>query len=102
DLKGAVIGGTDVSGIGASNGQKPIGEEPGHGTWVASLLAGRGHTAETAPPSATPPASTPPSASGLVAARNKDGVIGVAPKASLLSVSVGLGEHATERSSDEQ
>lgn len=77
DLAGAVIGGTDVSGLGASDGQKPVGDESGHGTWVASLLAGRG----TGPDS---------------------GLIGVAPEASLLSVSVGLGASGTSASSDEQ
>jgi subtilisin family serine protease len=44
DLAGAVIGGTDVSGIGTAGGQKPLGGgESGHGTWVASMLAGAGH-----------------------------------------------------------
>jgi len=75
DLSGAVVGGTDVSGIGTPNGQTPIGETGSHGTLVASLLAGRG-TGEG------------------------DGVVGVAPEASLLSVSVGLGPGA--RDSDEQ
>ncbi len=44
DLAGAVVGGTDVSGVGTPNGQKPLGagEAADHGTWVASLLAGRG------------------------------------------------------------
>ncbi|WP_307859044.1 S8 family peptidase [Herbiconiux sp. SYSU D00978] len=68
DLAGAVVGGTDVSGLGSPDGLRPIGEpgEDSHGTLVASLVAGRGH------------------APG-------DGVIGVAPAASLLSVSVGFG-----------
>ncbi len=66
DLAGAVVGGTDVSGVGSPDGQTPIGEDSKHGTMVASLLAGRGH------------------GSG-------DGVIGVAPEAKLLSVSVGFG-----------
>ncbi len=66
DLAGAVIGGTDVSGVGSPDGQTPIGENSKHGTMVASLLAGRGR------------------GSG-------DGVIGVAPEAKLLSVSVGFG-----------
>lgn len=66
ELKGTVIGGTDVSGIGSANGQKPVGEGDEHGTLVASLLAGRG-TGSSA------------------------GVIGVAPAASILSVSVAFG-----------
>lgn len=66
DLTGTVSGGTDVSGVGSSNGQKPIGDESQHGTMVASMLAGHGH------------------GSG-------EGVIGVAPDAKILSVSVGFG-----------
>jgi type VII secretion-associated serine protease mycosin len=66
DLTGSVIGGTDVSGVGASNGQKPVGADSQHGTMVASLLAGHGHG-------------------------DGDGILGVAPEAKLLSVSVGFG-----------
>jgi type VII secretion-associated serine protease mycosin len=78
DLRGAVIAGTDLSGLGSPDGQTPVGEggESGHGTWVASMLAGRGTGGE-------------------------NGLIGVAPKASLLSVSVGFGVSA-QRSSDAQ
>lgn len=67
ELKGAITGGTDVSGIGSPDGQTPVGEKSDHGTEVASLLAGRG--------------STP-----------GNGVIGVAPEASLLAVSVAFGD----------
>ena len=66
DLAGVVTGGTDVSGVGSPDGQTPVGDENEHGTMVGSLIAGRG----TGP---------------------NDGVIGVAPEASLLSVSVALG-----------
>lgn len=66
DLAGAVVGGTDVSGIGGADGRTPVGEDSGHGTMVASLLAGRGQPG------------------GL-------GVIGVAPEASVLAISVGFG-----------
>ena len=46
ELAGAVIGGTDFSGLGSINGQKPVGTEgPEHGTMVASLAAGRGTNA---------------------------------------------------------
>lgn len=66
DLAGTVIGGTDVSGVGSPNGQTPIGTDSQHGTMVASLLAGHGHGAG-------------------------DGILGVAPEAKVLSVSVGFG-----------
>ncbi len=67
DLTGVVTGGTDVSGVGTPNGQTPIGtSDKEHGTLVASMLAGHGH------------------GSG-------DGVIGVAPEAKILSISVGFG-----------
>jgi subtilisin family serine protease len=66
DLAGAVVGGADFSGAGSSNGQRPIGDNPEHGTLVASLAAGRG----------TGPTS---------------GVIGSAPEASILTISVGFG-----------
>lgn len=67
DLTGVVIGGTDVSGVGSPDGQTPVGtDDKGHGTMVASMLAGHGH------------------GSGA-------GVLGVAPQAKILSVSVGFG-----------
>ncbi|MHB1171195.1 MAG: S8 family serine peptidase [Lacisediminihabitans sp.] len=75
DLTGTVVGGTDLSGVGAANGQTPIGKEPEHGTMVASLLAGHGH------------------GSGA-------GILGAAPDARLLSVSVGFGIGSV--SSDDQ
>jgi type VII secretion-associated serine protease mycosin len=75
DLTGQVIGGTDVSGVGAANGQTPVGDSSEHGTMVASLLAGHGH------------------GSGA-------GVIGVAPEAKLLSISMGFGVGSV--SSDDQ
>jgi type VII secretion-associated serine protease mycosin len=75
DLTGTVIGGTDVSGEGSPNGQTPVGNNPDHGTLVASLLAGHGHG-------------------------NGNGVIGVAPEAKLLAVSVGFG--VGSKTSDDQ
>lgn len=66
DLAGAVVGGADFSGVGSPDGQRPIGDNPAHGTLVASLAAGRG----------TGPTS---------------GVIGAAPEVSILSISVGFG-----------
>jgi type VII secretion-associated serine protease mycosin len=75
ELAGAVAGGTDVSGIGSSDGQTPVGESSGHGTLVASLIAGRG-------------------------TGDGNGVLGVAPESSILAVSVALGDGA--RDSDDQ
>lgn len=77
EFDGAVVGGTDVSGAGTSDGRTPVGAvDANHGSWVASLAAGRGTGADT-------------------------GMIGVAPEAELLSVSVGFGSAAT-RSFTEQ
>lgn len=73
DLIGALVDGTDVSGIGNSFGSKPVGEVSHHGTMVASLLAGRGHSSNGS-------------------SRNDSGVIGVAPEAQLLSVSMAFGK----------
>ncbi|WP_397545276.1 S8 family peptidase [Salinibacterium sp.] len=76
ELAGAVVGGADFSGLGSSNGQKPVGADgPEHGTMVASLAAGRGTNAT-------------------------DGVIGSAPAASILAISIGFGEG--ESNSDDQ
>jgi type VII secretion-associated serine protease mycosin len=77
DLAGAVVGGTDVSGLGSANGQTPVGAGSEHGTLVASLLAGRG-TGEGS------------------------GVLGVAPEASILAVSVAFGTSAATVSNDDQ
>ena len=66
----AVVGGTDVSGTGTTDGRTPVGAVDGnHGSWVASLAAGRG-------------------------APDGTGMIGVAPEANLLSISVGFGAAA--------
>ena len=76
DLAGAVSGGTDFSGQGAANGQQPVGDpdDSSHGTMVASLLAGRGN--------------------------GSAGIIGVAPEADLLSISIGVGDPGAD--SDQQ
>lgn len=71
DLQNAIANGHDVSGVGNQNGNKPIGEISYHGTMVASLLAGRGHGADSA---------------------SSNGVIGTAPAAQLLSVSMAFGD----------
>jgi type VII secretion-associated serine protease mycosin len=76
ELRGAVVGGADFSGHGSADGQTPVGSDGSdHGTMVASLLAGRGTGAGS-------------------------GVIGVAPEASLLSISIGFGSEAPD--SDDQ
>jgi type VII secretion-associated serine protease mycosin len=76
ELQGAVVGGADFSGLGSADGQTPVGSSnPDHGTMVASLAAGRGTGGE-------------------------NGVIGSAPQASILALSIGFGEGAT--SSDDQ
>ena len=66
----AVVDGTDVSGTGTPDGRTPLGAvQADHGTFVASLAAARG------------------SADGT-------GMIGVAPEANLLSISIGFGAAA--------
>ena len=75
ELRGAVVGGADFSGQGSADGRRPVGEDDQHGTMVASLAAGRGSGANA-------------------------GVIGAAPEASLLSLSVGFGDGAGD--SDQQ
>lgn len=65
DLIGKVIAGRDFSGVGSPDGTSPVGPAGHHGTMVASLIAGQG--SELA------------------------GVRGIAPAASLLSLSVGAG-----------
>jgi len=80
ELRGVVTGGTDVSGLGTPDGQTPVGDpaDNAHGTMVASLLAGRG-TGEG------------------------NGVIGVAPEAEILAVSVAFGQDTgAEKTNDEQ
>ena len=65
DLQGTVIDGVDFSTVGVPNGTSGVGSSAFHGTMVASLIAGQGSTGS--------------------------GVIGVAPKANLLAISIGLG-----------
>ncbi|MDF2046828.1 S8 family serine peptidase [Microbacterium sp. Kw_RZR3] len=71
EFNGAVAGGTDVSGAGSSDGRSPVGAvDSNHGSWVASLAASRG-------------------------TGNGRGMIGVAPEAELLSISIGFGASAS-------
>lgn len=77
EFDGAVAGGTDVSGAGSSDGRTPVGAvDKDHGSWVASLAGGRGTGPDT-------------------------GMIGVAPEAQLLSVSVAFGSSAQRPFSDQ-
>ncbi len=70
EFEGAVIGGADFSGLGAADGRSPVGAvDSNHGSWVGSLAASRG-TGDGA------------------------GMLGVAPAATLLSISVGFGASA--------
>lgn len=72
EFNGAIAGGTDVSGVGSSDGRTPVGAvDANHGSWVASLAASRG-------------------------TGNGRGMIGVAPEAELLSISVGFGASTTK------
>ena len=65
DLQGAFTGGIDTSGQGSADGLTPLpSENPDHGTAMSVFIAGRGH--------------------GVA---NAAGLIGVAPAASLLSIS---------------
>ncbi|GAB2468599.1 type VII secretion-associated serine protease mycosin [Conyzicola lurida] len=76
DLDGAVVGGADFSTLGSSDGQTPVGDgDSSHGTMVASLAAGRG--------------------------RGTSGVIGAAPEASLLAISIGFSESDGPNSDDQ-
>ena len=75
ELTGAVAGGADFSGDGYDNGQKPVGDGSEHATMVASLAAGRGTGAGS-------------------------GVIGSAPQASLLSLSIGFGAGSDDQIAD--
>ena len=84
DLIGAVVSGKDFSGLGNETGTKPVGEASYHGTMVASLLAGRGHGSNQGQ-----------SGSNL----NSSGVIGTAPEAQLLSVSMAFGDTALDTDS---
>ncbi len=77
EFSGAVVGGTDVSGVGSPDGRTPVGAvDANHGSWVASLAAARG-------------------------TGNGRGMIGVAPEADLLSISVGFGATTSKPFTDQ-
>ena len=101
DLAGAVVGGIDMSGAGNDDGSKGIGAEPEHGTLVATMLAGRGHKSSSPAASAKKKSSSVPAKDTVGA--GPDGIIGVAPKADLLSISVWLGsENPSGKNIDDQ
>jgi subtilisin family serine protease len=76
ELRGTIVAGADFSGLGSPDGQTPVGSVGSeHGTMVAALAAGRG-------------------------TGDNSGVIGTAPKATILAISIGFGEGTI--SSDEQ
>jgi subtilisin family serine protease len=89
DLRGVVVGGHDSSGAGTPDGQKPLGAKPEHGTLVATMLAGRGHS--SAPQTGTQTAPQTQAQTGAAASGGPDGVVGVAPEARLLTASTWLG-----------
>ncbi|WP_407080006.1 S8 family serine peptidase [Arthrobacter jinronghuae] len=90
DLAGAVVGGFDASGAGDPQGARGLGSTPGHGTLVATLLAGRGHE--------KPPEDKEAGEGDEKEGEDKDkpadrpdGIIGVAPEAEILAVSTWIG-----------
>lgn len=90
DLKDNVTSGYDASGAGDANGWKGLGLEPEHGTLTASLIAGHGHDDGSTPSN--------PGEPGQPA-----GLIGVAPEATIMPISLELGTVGkTTRSVDEQ
>ena len=71
EFDGAVVGGADFSGRGSADGRSPVGAvDSNHGSWVGSLAAARG------------------TGGGA-------GMLGVAPEATLLSLSVGFGSSSS-------
>lgn len=112
DLLGVVTGGTDVSGAGDSAGKRPIGARSEHGTLVATLLAGRGNNSqeisrieaeneksknawqqakEQAEEDEEPVPEEPEYETVPELRSGPDGVLGVAPEAEILSVSLWMG-----------
>lgn len=112
DLRGAVGGGKDVSGAGRADGSKPLGTLPEHGTLVATLLAGRGNNKaaiaaakadaeaqeiayKKAVKSAKKAKEDPPEKPAAIKiptpGPGRDGMVGVAPEAELLSLSLWMG-----------
>lgn len=110
DLSGQVVGGYDASGTGEADGTTPMGPDPNHGTMVASLIAGHGHgdppeleeaeDDEDAEDEDSDDDSEDDTAEAVepepIDEFGTDGIIGTAPKAELLSVSVLLDDSAAD------
>lgn len=117
DLTGQVVGGYDASGTGDADGTTPMGPDPNHGTMVASLIAGHGHGD---PPEPEEPDDEDEESDDEddnsdaeedsdeeaeeedeeeaepIDEFGTDGILGTAPKAEILSVSVLLDDNAPE------
>ena len=108
DLTGQVVGGYDASGTGQANGTTPMGPDPNHGTMVASLIAGHGHgdppeiEEDNEDDEDTDDAEEPEVELDPIDEFGTDGILGTAPKAQLLSVSVLLDDSAPEVPSVDQ
>lgn len=121
DLSGQIVGGYDASGTGSADGTTPMGPDPNHGTMVASLLAGHGHgdppeqeededdedSDEDSDDEESEDEEEEAEEEEVEVAPidefGTDGILGTAPKADILSVSVMLDDSAPEVPSvDEQ
>ncbi|GAA4480935.1 type VII secretion-associated serine protease mycosin [Enteractinococcus fodinae] len=120
DLEGQIAGGYDASGTGNADGTTPMGPDPNHGTMVASLIAGHGHgdppeqeedeDDEDADEDSDDEESEYEEEESEEEVEPEpidefgtDGILGTAPKAEILSVSVLLDDSAPEVPSvDEQ
>lgn len=90
DLSGNVLEGYDASGQGSSNGWEGLGVETEHGTLVASLIAGHGHDESGVNGESGWPGEPA-------------GMLGIAPKAKILPISLQIGEVSENgKSIDEQ
>ena len=92
-LEGAVSGGTDVSGAGDDDGSPVDQMSSEHGTMVASLLAGRGQEPSSNDLDTLPgDDSSTEGPSDTESDERGSGLMGVAPEADLLSISLMLEE----------
>ncbi|GGH62715.1 S8 family peptidase [Rothia aerolata] len=89
DLKNNVVEGYDASDAGDSRGWEGLGLEPEHGTLAASLIAGHGHR--------------DPDVKDTDEPGDPAGIIGVAPNAEIMPISLEIGTVSQNRKSiDEQ
>src|SRR5690625_4765876 len=113
DLSGQLVGGYDASGTGEPDGTTPMGPDPNHGTMVASLIAGHSHgdppeleddeddedSEEDSDDEESDSEEEDEEAEEEVEPEpidefGTDGILGTAPKAEILSVSVLLDDSA--------